>query len=222
MRHIAGPNVAGNTLPPVTFDLASMRYLSNRSRVPRRRRQQPLVEQRGIGAAAKRSRTPRCRLTGLRATAGVATGRSCPAALAQFGEVVVLPARYIGDLENSWPCSARLRTAHLPVRIPSPSDSSGPNGKVASMPSAEPVRWLAAAIRRRSDRAAPPGSPSTMMTSRAGWERNAIAHSTSAESWTSMSGSTTITFLGRMLLHIAVRIALRASPANRGFIAITT
>ena len=51
-----------------------------------------------------------------------------------------------------------------------------------------------------------------MITSRAGWVRKAMAHSTCSESCTSMSGSTTTTIFGRRLLPMAARIALRASP----------
>ena len=60
-----------------------------------------------------------------------------------------------------------------------------------------------------------------MTASRAGWVRKAMAHSTSAELCTSMSGSTTTTILGRKLLAIAASMALRASPAKRGCIAMT-
>ena len=60
-----------------------------------------------------------------------------------------------------------------------------------------------------------------MTTSRAGWVRKAMAHSTSAELCTSMSGSTTTTILGRRLHAMAASTALRASPAKRGRIAMT-
>ena len=52
--------------------------------------------------------------------------------------------------------------------------------------------------------------------------RNAIAHSTSAELCTSMSGSTTIVHFGRMLLDISDIMSWRGSPLKRGSIDTTT
>ena len=89
------------------------------------------------------------------------------------------------------------------------------------MPIIEAVRMVRSRVRSTDGSDGPAGTLSTMMTSRCGWTRNAIAHSTSVEECTSMSGSTMIVHFGRMLLAIAAMITWRGSPAKRGCIEMT-
>src|SRR5581483_4363668 len=88
-------------------------------------------------------------------------------------------------------------------RQPGTSATSGngsPNGRVASTPTADIARLASAAVSPTDGSSGPAGIFSTKNMSRAGWTRNDSAHSTSAESNTSMSGSTITTHFGRMLL----------------------
>src|SRR4051812_14696233 len=103
------------------------------------------------------------------------------------------------------------------------SENGLPNGRVASTPMAEAVRIGRGRVGSSMEGSeGPAGMSPTMMTSFCGCTRNAIAHSTSAEECTSISGSTTVTHFGRMLLDIAERITCRASLAKRCVIEITT
>src|SRR3954454_16777142 len=103
------------------------------------------------------------------------------------------------------------------------SENGLPNGRVASTPMAGAVSIGRGRVGSSIDGSeGPAGMSPTMMTSLCGCTRNAIAHSTSADECTSMSGSTTVTHFGRILLDIAERMTCRASPAKRCVIEITT
>jgi hypothetical protein len=75
------------------------------------------------------------------------------------------------------------------------------------------IRMARSLLRSTDGSDGPAGVFSITITSRCGCTRNAMAHSTSVEECTSMSGSTMMVHFGRMLLAIAARITCRASPA---------
>ena len=99
-------------------------------------------------------------------------------------------------LKNLWPCSATAGPHASPAGTSAAFCSSAPNGYVASMPIADSTRLFSGIDPSMDGSRVPPGRSSMMMTSRAGWLRNAIAHSTWSGLRTSISGSTTTTILG--------------------------
>ena len=120
--------------------------------------------------------------------------------------------------------------AGLPV--PAPRNLPSPAHRRPRRTACRTAAWRRCRWRRRCASAAPASGSSidgsdgpagmspTMMTSLCGCTRNAIAHSTSADECTSMSGSTMVTHFGRMLLDIAAeddlpRLAGEALASSR-------
>ena len=102
-----------------------------------------------------------------------------------------------------------FRSPPSPARRPPPRTACRTAGwrRCRSHEAVRNGRGLGRIVDRGIGRARP-GCCSTMITSCCGWVRNAIAHSTSAEVCTSISGSTMTIHFGRMLLDMA-----RGSPA---------